>query len=270
VQNYDWGKLGATSSVARLWSAATEPRGAIDEARPYAELWLGTHPSGPARLAVAAAAGDASAPGPLLRDHLERLLQVQGAPNEDAAPGRALSISEIRALVRAASSSARDGAALALCYGAGLRRSEAVTLPVWADKVGVAPDGVVHVLGKGGKHREVPLGPRRLVEVRRWMVERIALAPKHTQLLCASSGRQLSAEGLDKVLVAVARRAGIARFTPHDLRRSYITHLLDRGVDVLTVSRLAGHNDPKTTALYDRRGAAARSAAAATLEGDEE
>ncbi len=98
VQNYDWGKLGTASSVARLWSAATEPRGAIDEARPYAELWLGTHPSGPARLAVAAANGDASAPGPLLRDHLgadlpfllknlsvNKALSIQAHPNKSLA-----------------------------------------------------------------------------------------------------------------------------------------------------------------------------------------
>lgn len=94
VQNYDWGKLGAASSVARLWSAATEPCGAIDEARPYAELWLGTHLSGPARLA----ATDGGAPGPLLRDHLgadlpfllknlsvNKALSIQAHPNKSLA-----------------------------------------------------------------------------------------------------------------------------------------------------------------------------------------
>jgi mannose-6-phosphate isomerase len=95
VQNYDWGKFGAASSVARLWSAATEPSGAIDEARPYAELWLGTHPSGPARLA---SADGSSALGPLLRDHLgadlpfllknlsvNKALSIQAHPNKSLA-----------------------------------------------------------------------------------------------------------------------------------------------------------------------------------------
>jgi mannose-6-phosphate isomerase len=87
VQNYDWGKLGASSSVARLWSSATG--GAIVDNKPYAELWLGTHPSGPARLAA-----DAT----LLRDHLgaelpfllknlsvNKALSIQAHPNKTLA-----------------------------------------------------------------------------------------------------------------------------------------------------------------------------------------
>ena len=64
----------------------------------------------------------------------------------------------------------------------------------------------------------------------------------------------------------VARRAGVAKFSPHDGRRSYISALLDAGADLSVVSTLVGHSSPSTTARYDRRGERAGRAAVARLQ----
>ena len=68
------------------------------------------------------------------------------------------------------------------------------------------------------------------------------------------------------ILQRRAAQAGVADFTPHDLRRTNITELLDNGADLATVQKLAGHADPATTARYDRRGEQAKKDAAARLE----
>jgi integrase len=74
--------------------------------------------------------------------------------------------------------------------------------------------------------------------------------------------RRLAGTAIYETLRQRARQAGIQRFTPHDLRRTFISDLLDAGADLVSVSKLAGHDDPNTTARYDRRGERAKMKAA--------
>ena len=70
--------------------------------------------------------------------------------------------------------------------------------------------------------------------------------------------RRLAAQAAAVIWAARAQEAGVAPFTPHDMRRTLISGLLDAGADITTVQRLAGHEDPATTSRYDRRGEAAK------------
>ena len=83
------------------------------------------------------------------------------------------------------------------------------------------------------------------------------------------AGRVIARRMTDQAVLYILRKratqAGIERFTPHDLRRTFISHLLDAEVDLATVQRLAGHSNVTTTARYDRRGEAAKRRAAELL-----
>ena len=77
--------------------------------------------------------------------------------------------------------------------------------------------------------------------------------------------RRLTAESVFDRLQALAKRAGVQRFSPHDMRRSFISDLLDNGADLAVVQAMAGHANPATTAQYDRRGERAKQRAAGLL-----
>jgi len=148
---------------------------------------------------------------------------------------------------------ARDGAVLALLLVAGLRRSEVVALSV--GDVDLGSGRVVVSSGKGAKPRVAWLSPAALSWVERWVGFRgVGAGPLVYQ---ARGGRiqrtPVSESGVYQAVVDRCRRAGIERCTPHDLRRTCATELLDRGVDLLLVQRLLGHASPETTAIYDRR-----------------
>ena len=141
---------------------------------------------------------------------------------------------------------------LGLLFGCGLRRSEAVALEL-ADYAA----GAVKVrAGKGRKERMVypPGGARHAIEA--WIALRgdwqgALLTPVlkggHIQL------RHLTDQAVMLRLRFLAQRAGISHLSPHDLRRTFVGELLDAGVDMATVQKLAGHADPATTSRYDRR-----------------
>jgi integrase len=75
----------------------------------------------------------------------------------------------------------------------------------------------------------------------------------------------MAAQAIYNLLQKRGTEAKIKNFTPHDVRRSFVTHLLDASADVITVSKMAGHSDPKTTAKYDRRPEEAKRKAASLL-----
>lgn len=125
------------------------------------------------------------------------------------------------------------------------------------------------VTGKGNVERVVPLPAGAAAHVRAWMRHRGA---EPGPLVCrmTAAGEPIPAARLHptylyQLVQQWARAAGLERFSPHDLRRTYAGDLLDAGADLPTVQALMGHASPDTTSAYDRRGARARVAAASLL-----
>ena len=188
----------------------------------------------------------------------------------------------------------RDAALVALGYGCGLRRDELATLMVGdLDLV----QRRVTVRGKGNKTRVVPVPPGAFHALRDYLEVRTAglyagsgaggeasppLSPvyKETPLLADTplfvrarrGGRlvadadALTGQAVYHVLRTRAGQAGVAAFSPHDLRRTYVGDLLDEGADLSVAQQLAGHASPTTTAGYDRRGERAKEQAASRLD----
>ncbi|AJK68791.1 site-specific tyrosine recombinase XerD [Corynebacterium marinum] len=145
----------------------------------------------------------------------------------------------------------RDKALLELLYGTGARISEVTGLLV--DDV-VDCDGILRITGKGGKQRLVPVGSKALEAVDSYLVRaRPAFARGRSHaLLLNTRGGALSRQSAWAVLKTAAQRAGLdpARISPHTLRHSYATHLLEGGADVRVVQELLGHSSVTTTQIY--------------------
>jgi integrase/recombinase XerD len=144
----------------------------------------------------------------------------------------------------------RDRAMLSLMYAAGLRVSELCALK------GSDLDqrrGFVNVLGKGGKRRLVPVGEVALADVDAYLKgARPGRAGRaHPALFLSSWGRPLTRQGFWKLVVRYAREVGITKpISPHKLRHSFATHLLERGADLRSVQALLGHANIATTEIY--------------------
>ena len=170
---------------------------------------------------------------------------------------KAITVEEVEALLEAAGAdqtprAVRDRALLELLYGCGARISEAVGLDV--DELDLAA-GTVRLLGKGGKERIVPVGSYARDAVSAYLVRgRPALAAAGTgppALFLNARGWRLSRQSAWTVLRATAERAGVRRaISPHTLRHSFATHLLDGGADVRVVQELLGHASVTTTQVY--------------------
>jgi integrase/recombinase XerD len=114
--------------------------------------------------------------------------------------------------------------------------------------------GYVTCTGKGSRQRLVPVGAQALRWVRRYLDARRAAAPKRLDpgtIFLNRSGRPLSRQGLWVILKRSARRAGLrASVSPHTLRHSFASHLLERGADLRSVQAMLGHADISTTQIY--------------------
>ena len=195
-----------------------------------------------------------------------RFLVREGETEADPAEGvarpkvprnlpRPLTVDEVAALVAAPGddgpTALRDRAILETLYGAGLRISELVALDV--DDVDLE-EGSVRALGKGSKERIVPLGRygvRALEAYLRRSRPALARSASRGALFLNSRGGRLTRQGTTNIIKAMARRAGIERrVTPHMLRHSFATHLLDGGADVRVVQELLGHASVATTQIY--------------------
>lgn len=149
----------------------------------------------------------------------------------------------------------RDAAILALLCYAGLRRSEVSGLDItdYSRRTGQ----LLVRAGKGNKQRELllPMPARQLL--RQWLQHR-GSSPGAMFRQLANNGNILlkqgiTSQGIYYLLQRRAKQAGIAHCSPHDLRRTFVTRLLEQGVDFNTTRQLAGHENLQTTALYDRR-----------------
>jgi integrase/recombinase XerD len=145
----------------------------------------------------------------------------------------------------------RDDAMMEVLYATGLRVSELVRLDLGAVNLAV---GFLRATGKGGKQRVVPLGAVALKKLRRYLENaRPGLLKTRTsnRVFVTRSGRGMTRQGFWKILGRYARAAGIRRaISPHMLRHSFATHLLERGADLRVVQTLLGHADISTTQIY--------------------
>lgn len=166
-----------------------------------------------------------------------------------------LSYEEILALLEAAKGhlgplDLRNVALIELAYGSGLRVSELLQVKV-ADLH--LPMGVVHVFGKGKKERIVPLGEASIQALRSYLTGgRPFLHVEQKDLVFVNKlGKKLSRVGFYKILGSLAIKAHIDKdISPHTLRHSYATHLLEGGADLRMVQELLGHEDILTTENY--------------------
>ncbi len=143
----------------------------------------------------------------------------------------------------------RDVAMLEVLYSAGLRITELISLDV--DDVDLV-DSTVRCLGKGSRERIVPLGRLATRAVRRWLDEgRPVMQPVGPTLFCNTRGGRLSRQGGWKIVKRHADAAGLGdSVSPHTLRHSFATHLVEGGADIRVVQELLGHASVNTTQVY--------------------
>ena len=203
-------------------------------------------------------------------DTYHRAAAVENVRASNLLSGRALEVDEIARLFETCTTDptakgARDAAILAVFYGCGLRRGELAKL----DLEDYDPeDGSILVEGKRRKQRLVYLTEGGQAHLDHWLRHRgTTPGPLFTPI--RQNGEipltRMRGESIAYILRRRQEEAGVEAFSPHDVRRSTVTHLLDAGVDVFTVQRIAGHAAPSTTARYDRRGEKAKRKAAQVL-----
>lgn len=188
-------------------------------------------------------------------DQLARSLDFRRIRGQRVTKGRALDVGELGSLIdacdRFTTLGSRNAAILVLGFTCGLRRAEIVGLDL-ADLI--EGDSALRIRGKGNKERISYLPEGALVHLTAWLERR----GDHQGPLFSAGGRgkmrRLSEQTIYDVTTSVAKKARVAKLSPHDLRRSFVSTLLDQGVALSTVAALAGHADVSTTARYDRRG----------------
>ncbi|MFF2495735.1 site-specific tyrosine recombinase XerD [Agromyces sp. NPDC058064] len=168
---------------------------------------------------------------------------------------KAIPVEDVEALIAAAGGEEpvelRDQALLELLYATGARVSEAVSLNV----DDLIDDEVVRLFGKGGKQRVVPLGSYARRAVDAYLVRARPLFSARGQatpaLFLGVRGRRMSRQAAWDAITAAAEKAGLeASVSPHTLRHSFATHLLEGGADVRVVQELLGHSSVATTQIY--------------------
>ena len=171
---------------------------------------------------------------------------------------KALTIDEAISLVEApdltSQKGRRDSALLEFLYGTGARVSEAVDLDLGVLDL---EDKIVIVTGKGSKQRLIPLGTQAVAAMQRWLPDRLLLQKRSESgdpVFLNLRGSRLSRQGAFDVVKANAARAGIdpKKVSPHVLRHSAATHMVEAGADLRTVQEILGHATISTTQIYTK------------------
>ena len=176
---------------------------------------------------------------PRLRRHLPAVLSVKEVERLLAQPNPDLPLGK------------RDAAMLEVLYGTGLRVSELTALTLGRVNLEV---GFLLVAGKGSKERIVPMGEAATEAVRQYVLEsrpRLLKGRTTDTLFVTNRGSGMTRQGFWKLLKKYAREAEIQKvLSPHTLRHSFATHLLERGADLRSVQMMLGHADISTTQIY--------------------
>ncbi|KMJ59832.1 recombinase XerD [Bacillus sp. LL01] len=180
--------------------------------------------------------------------HIDRPKQEQKLPH-------VMSVEEVQALLEAPDNSKvfgiRDKAMMELLYATGIRVSELTSLNLSDVHLTM---GFVRCIGKGNKERIIPLGKMAQTAITNYIEEsRSQLTKKKTTdaLFVNLHGNRLTRQGFWKILKKLTKEAGIEKeLTPHTLRHSFATHLLENGADLRAVQEMLGHADISTTQIY--------------------
>ncbi len=196
------------------------------------------------------------------------IANIKGLKSETLPAGRAISDGELGAMLGACDNSLlgiRDAAIIGLLYVCGLRRAELVGLDL-ADYA--SEPGQLTVRGKGNKERSAYVRNGAKAALEDWLSVR-GDDPGPLFLPIRRGGRRgkarLTEQAVYHLLQARASQVGIEHISPHDFRRTFVSTLLDKGADISTVQKMAGHASVTTTARYDRRGEEAKKSAASLL-----
>ncbi|MDM3315962.1 site-specific integrase [Citrobacter sp. Cb220] len=192
-------------------------------------------------------------------DSLARIKMVKRVKGDSGNKGRALSREEVKQLIEATKAhpqklrQLRDKVIVLTLCGAGLRVGELVAL----DRKDCCPKTQILTVrqGKGRKYRQIAVSPVVARAIQAWLKVKGDGNAMFTGI-CRSGlvgHKALTPAGVTVILSQLAEVAGLEAFTPHDLRRTFITRLLEQGADINIVRQLAGHSDISTTVLYDRR-----------------
>lgn len=173
---------------------------------------------------------------------------------------KALTINDISALIAAAASAAdpiapRDAALIELLYASGARISEIVQLNLSdISKLQESNSFAIKLKGKGGKERVVPIGKYAREAIDQYLVRvrpGLLTERRNDALFLNRQGKRLSRQSAWEIITLAAARAKIEReVSPHSLRHSFATHLLDGGADIRVVQELLGHSSVTTTQIY--------------------
>jgi len=145
----------------------------------------------------------------------------------------------------------RDKAILELLYATGLRVTELISLKMIDINLEV---GFIRTIGKGSKERIIPMGTKAMDSLKEYLTDSRPSFPKKEEfsyIFLNSRGRPMTRQGLWKIIKSYALKAGITKtVTPHTIRHSFATHLLEGGADLRSIQIMLGHSDISTTQIY--------------------